>query len=184
MANPSAHAQGHHHYIAPVSLLVKVLVTLVILTVLTSVTGTADWVPGWMHVPLALAIATVKVTLVVLIFMGLKHDNRVNLLIFLLSGIFVSVFLIFTLFDTLFRGDLTNVDAMTISDRKLLEQQDSVRAAQYTNLRVAPGDYLLTDSAGAAPALSPDTAAAAGQAPNATGDAPGDVVQPGEEGRP
>lgn len=162
MANPTAHAEGHHHYVAPVSLLVKVLAWLVFFTVLTAVTGTADWIPGWMHVPLAIAIACVKVALVVLIFMGLKHDNRVNSLIFALSTTFVIIFLTFTLFDTLFRGDLSNVDSMTISDRQLRERADSIRAAQYTNLRVAPGDFLVSDSAAV------DTAAAAVVTPDTT----------------
>ncbi len=147
MDNARTHEEGHHHYIAPQSLLLKVLVVLIFFTVLTVVTGTADWIPGWMHVPLALGIASIKVTLVVLIFMGLKHDNRVNSLIFILSGIFVTIFLVFTLFDTAYRGDLTNVDTMTISDRQLLERADSLRAVQYINLRVAPGDFALTDSA-------------------------------------
>lgn len=163
MANSQPHAEGHHHYVAPVSLLTKVLGALIFLTVLTVVTGTADWIPGWMHVPLALAIATVKVAMVVMIFMGLKHDNRVNSLVFILSIVFVSIFLVFTLFDTAFRGDLTNVDPMTISDRAIIERADSARAAQYTNLRVAPGDFLVTDSAAvntaAADTVSSDTSA-------------------------
>lgn len=162
MANPTAHAEGHHHYIAPVSLLTKVFVALVLLTILTAVTGTADWIPGWMHIPLALGIACVKSVLVILIFMGLRHDNRVNGLIFILSVTFVGIFLTFTLFDVVYRGDLTNVDEMTISDRALVEREDSVRAAQYTNLRVAPGDFVVTDSAAvdtATPApVSADTA--------------------------
>ncbi len=173
MANPTAHGEGHHHYIAPVSQLVKILAWLVGLTVLTVVTGTANLGPlNFIHVPLALGIAAVKVTLVVLIFMGLKHDNRVNSLVFILSGIFVTVFLTFTLFDTVFRGDLTNVDPMTISNRRLVAAEDSTALTRYQNLRVAPGDYLLGDSTAAEKVASPDTAAAPGQG----GDAPGDTA--------
>lgn len=149
---------GHGHYITPARTLLRILLWLAGLTALTVWTGTADWIPGVLHVPLALLIATIKVYLVVSIFMGLKHDNRVNGLAFLVSIVFVLVFLTFTMFDVVFRGDLGNVNRETIRDERALTVQDSILAKRYEKLRVAPGD-----SAGAA---------------NAAAGAPADSVNP------
>lgn len=135
MTHSASHPAGHHddghhgHYVAPVSLLWKVFGALVFFTVLTVATGTADWIPGALHVPLALTIALVKVVLVAMIFMGLKHDNRVNTVILVLTTIFVIVFLGFTLFDVTQRGDLGNVDKYTASERAYMLKQDSLRTA-------------------------------------------------------
>ena len=178
MAHSDDHAHGH--YIAPTKLLVGVFLALVFFTVLTAITGKADWIPGWMHVPLALAIAAVKTGLVVAIFMGLRHDNRVNTVVFALGGIFVTVFLAFTLFDTVNRGDLGNVGQITVADREALLAEDTTLLARYRSLPVAPGDSARVDTTGAAPLDSaaadttsadgpsaPSTAAPAGAPPPA-----------------
>jgi len=104
------------HHITPIKTLVQVIVALAFLTVLTVVMAHVDL--GFMHVPMALLIAGIKATLVVLIFMGLRHDNRVNALIFAMGAIFVVVFLAFTLFDTAFRGDLPNTTKGTIMEQQ------------------------------------------------------------------
>jgi len=149
------HADGHHgHYVAPTSLLYKVFGALVFFTILTVATGTADWIPGALHVPIALTIALIKVVLVAMFFMGLKHDNRVNTVILTLTTFFVIVFLGFTLFDVTQRGDLGNVDRMTAADRAYLVQQDSIRYAQI------PAATLAADTTGA------DTTMASGAAPD------------------
>ena len=144
-------ADAHHgHHITPPRKLLSVLAILAGLTLLTVVTGKADWIPGFLHVPLALIIATIKVVFVVQIFMGLKYDNRVNGLAFVTSLVFVGVFMTFTLFDTMFRGDLGNVDSQTIRDEQALVAGDSLLLERYSTLLVTP-----TDSAtalGAAPA--------------------------------
>jgi len=54
--------------------------------------------------------------------MGLKYDNKVNLLVLLVGIMMVMVFIIFTLLDTAFRGDLGNVDSQTIEERNLQEE--------------------------------------------------------------
>jgi cytochrome c oxidase subunit 4 len=93
---------------------------LVVLTVLTVVTSRLDL--GSFNVPLAMIIAITKAMLVVTVFMAVKWDNKVNALVIGLSVVFVSIFLIFTLFDTAFRGDLSNVNPKTIMD---MEQAES-----------------------------------------------------------
>lgn len=108
-------ANAHHgHHITPMRTLIGVFAGLIVLTILTVITSRIDL--GILNVPLALTIAIGKASLVVMFFMALKWDNRVNGIVLLLGVLFVSIFLIFTLFDTAFRGDLSNVDDTTIMD--------------------------------------------------------------------
>jgi cytochrome c oxidase subunit 4 len=104
----------HGHHITPLRTLTGVFVGLVILTIVTVVSSRVSL--GALAVPVALVIAIGKASLVVVFFMALKWDNRVNGVVLALGVLFVSIFLIFTLFDTAFRGDLSNVDSTTISD--------------------------------------------------------------------
>ena len=107
-------AHGGHH-IVPQKVLITVFASLIALTVLTVLT--AKFVDiGAFNLPLALVIAGTKAMLVVVFFMALKYDSPINSLILGIGVVCVTVFLIFTLFDTAYRGDLPNVDAQTISD--------------------------------------------------------------------
>lgn len=149
MAQPaSSHDHGdarhndgaHSHHIIPVSVLAKVFGALIVLTVLTVIT--AEYVDlGPLNVPLALAIAGVKATLVVTFFMALRYDNRVNTMVFSVGSIFVVVFLVFTLLDTSYRGDLGNVDTQTIADQERQAEALRRREPDPADLRVAPSDF-------------------------------------------
>ena len=134
---------GHHgHHIIPLKTLFAVFGALVFLTIMTVIT--AKYVDiGIFNLPLALAIAGTKALLVVTIFMALKYDNKVNVLVLSIGGIFVVVFLVFTLFDTAFRGDLTNVETLPISDIEAVETELEARSYQINpeDLKVAPADY-------------------------------------------
>lgn len=112
-----AHAE---HHITPKKTLIQVFAALIVLTVITVVTAQVDL--GAFNVPLALLIASAKASLVILIFMALKYDNRVNSLVFLVGTLFVIIFLAFTLFDTLYRGDLSNTTEGTIQDEQRQEE--------------------------------------------------------------
>jgi len=96
---PHESADAHEHEIAhvmPLPVLLGVFGALMVLTVLTV---TATWVDlgGW-NLPLAMAIATVKATLVALYFMHLRYDAPFNGLMLLIGlacvGIFISIVLI------------------------------------------------------------------------------------------
>ena len=119
MAN--AHSDHHEHHIVPLKILWGVFGGLILLTIFTVFTAKQVDI-GPLNLPLAIAIAVTKASLVVTFFMALKWDNRVNLLIFSLGLVFVVVFLTFTMFDTAFRGDLTNVEAVPISDQERIDQ--------------------------------------------------------------
>ncbi|MFQ5568830.1 MAG: cytochrome C oxidase subunit IV family protein [Rhodothermales bacterium] len=110
----AAHQDKHHgHHIIPKKTLGLVFAALVVLTILTALTAQLDL--GSFNVPLALAIALTKASLVVAFFMALKYDNRVNVLVFSVGAIFVVVFLVFTLFDTAFRGSLNTMEPGVIA---------------------------------------------------------------------
>ncbi len=111
--------EAHSHHITPFRTLAIIFGALVVLTILTVLTAQVDL--GAFNVPLALAIATLKATLVVLFFMALKYDSKVNALILSIGVLFVTVFIVFTLFDTIFRGDTSNVEAVSISDQERID---------------------------------------------------------------
>lgn len=133
-------AQDGHH-IVPKTVLLQVFGGLIALTILT--VGAAYVPLGPLNVPVAIGIAVAKASLVVLFFMHLKYDNPVNALTFTIGTIFVVVFVGITLMDTVFRGDLSNVNAQTIEamqqeETQLQQRQDALPA---DSLRVAPADY-------------------------------------------
>jgi cytochrome c oxidase subunit IV len=111
---------AHSHHITPTRTLVAVFLGLVILTILTVVTSRME--TGPLHIPIAITIATFKAVLVVLFFMALKYDNRVNMLILSVGTLFVVVFLVFTLLDTMYRGDLPNTQSGTIMEQQRAEE--------------------------------------------------------------
>jgi cytochrome c oxidase subunit IV len=74
--------------------------TLGALLVLTVVTVGAAYVNfGSASIIIAMAIATVKASLVALFFMHLRHDNPLNAIIFVSSLIFLAIFLAFPMID-------------------------------------------------------------------------------------
>ncbi|MDA0873831.1 MAG: cytochrome C oxidase subunit IV family protein, partial [Bacteroidetes bacterium] len=111
-----SHDEHHGHHIVSVKTLVLVFLALVFLTVLTVVLAQFHF--GALEVPIAMTIALIKASLVVMIFMALKWDNRVNATVLAVGALFVLVFISFTLLDTEFRGDLSNTTEMTIMDQE------------------------------------------------------------------
>ena len=94
-------AQRH---ILPLNLYLAVGSGLLVLTVITVAVAQMDF--GQMNLLIAMGIAVVKATLVAMFFMHLKYDNRIYMLVFSGSLLFLGVFIIFTMFDTLRRGDI------------------------------------------------------------------------------
>lgn len=135
------HAGEHSHHITPFKTLAAVFGGLVFLTVFTVLSAQVDLGP--LNVPLALTIAGFKACLVVFFFMALKYDNKVNTLILAIGVLFVTVFIVFTLFDTAFRGDLSNVDSMTI-----MEQERAAEGLSATSPPVEAHDDSGTDASG------------------------------------
>ena len=89
--------QENHHHIIPIETYFKVFGALMFLTVLTVAVTYVDL--GFFNIYLAMFIAILKSTLVLLFFMHLYYDNKTNLLFFLGSIIFMIIFITFTYFD-------------------------------------------------------------------------------------
>ncbi|WP_022835327.1 cytochrome C oxidase subunit IV family protein [Salisaeta longa] len=135
-----AHAgDDHSHHIIPLKTLLSVFGGLIVLTILTVAVAQVDLGP--LNIPVAIGIAAAKATLVVMFFMALKYDKPVNTLTFVMSTVFVVVFLAITLMDTAFRGDLTNTTPTTIVQEEKRLKELEARDPGAENLKVAPADY-------------------------------------------
>jgi len=100
--------KDHGHVIVSLWTLRLVLIALLFFTLLT--VGAAQLeeliatlfhvnIPNWMNAGVALSIAVVKTSLVVLFFMQLKYDNPLNGMIFIFTVMTVAFFLGFTTLD-------------------------------------------------------------------------------------
>lgn len=87
---------GHHH-VSSITMFTTVLIALLFLTLLTVVVSRFDF--GGANMLIAMAIASVKASLVMLFFMHLKYDTAANKIYFLSSFLFLSLLFIFTLSD-------------------------------------------------------------------------------------
>ncbi len=98
--NAEAHA-AHGHSYKP---FIATLGALLVLTIITVVAAGFDFGAG--NVVIALGIATIKASLVALIFMHLAHDKAVNAVIAVSGFLFLSLMLLFCLLDINFRDPL------------------------------------------------------------------------------
>ena len=96
MMNASINGDTHVHVI-PVRTLLGVFGTLIALTAVT--VAAAELSLGDWDVAVAMGIATIKASLVALIFMHLKYDNAFHGLMLLFAVVFVALFLALTLLD-------------------------------------------------------------------------------------
>ena len=113
----------HTHHIIPLKTYFKVFGGLMLLTVLTVLAAKLDLTQflgdGPWNVILAMLIAIVKSSLVLLFFMHLYYDDRTNLMFFLGSILFLIVFITFTYFDIAFRNDARNPLIKDVSQQSL-----------------------------------------------------------------
>jgi cytochrome c oxidase subunit IV len=91
------HPHESHHHVSPVWQFTAVFVALLCLTILTYLVSFAGL--GSASLPVAMAVATVKASLVIAFFMHLFYEDRVYAFLFLSCFIFVAIFFTFTLFD-------------------------------------------------------------------------------------
>ncbi len=93
--SPASHGVGH---IVPIKTLVATGLALLVLTLITVWAAKIDL--GDLNIWIALAIAVLKASLVVLFFMHLKYDRPFNGIVFVTSVAFVALFISFALTDT------------------------------------------------------------------------------------
>jgi len=89
------HTEAHEH--GGPAIYTKTLLALLVLTAITVLAAGFDFGQG--NVVIALFIATIKASLVVLFFMGLRWDKPVNAIIALAGFLFLGIFLLFCLLD-------------------------------------------------------------------------------------
>ena len=94
----------HHHHILSDKAAFTVFGLLLLFTVITVGAAQVDF--GSFNFPIAMIIASIKASMVMLIFMNLKYDRKENAVIFLTSFLFLAIFLTFTATDLFFRGDV------------------------------------------------------------------------------
>jgi cytochrome c oxidase subunit 4 len=90
------------HIITPVRTYVAVFVALLILTYLTYLVATFDF--GWMNTPIALGIALLKASLVVIFFMGVRYNTPLTKVVVVTGFIWLFILFGLTLNDYLTRG--------------------------------------------------------------------------------
>jgi|SRR5688572_950701 cytochrome c oxidase subunit IV len=96
-----AHGHDEHHGLAhttPVKLLVGVLGALMFLTIVTVAVTSIDLGASG-NLIVAMVIATIKAALVVTFFMHLVWDKKLHLILFLISVLFLILFLSMTVTD-------------------------------------------------------------------------------------
>ncbi len=96
------HGHGHddgavHVHISSTQFYVGIFLALVCLTILTVKVSYYDF--GSANILIAMAIATMKASLVAVFFMHLAHDKKFNAITFVSAFVFLGVFIVFTYDD-------------------------------------------------------------------------------------
>lgn len=134
MSTTDAHehdGEHHEHHIIPLKVYLTVFGSLIALTIITVLTARVDL--GILNVPLAMTIAGFKCTLVVMYFMALKYDKKINVLVFSVGIMFVLIFMGITMLDTELRGYLADEKGVV-----LLEEEIKARELARRDSLVAP----------------------------------------------
>ena len=113
----------HTPHVLPLQTYFSVAAALLILT------GVTVWVAqydlGMINLEVAMLVAATKASLVALFFMHLKYDNKLYMVIFLTAILFLSAFIVFTMFDTMDRGLVDPEKAGPIDRNAVIYEQTS-----------------------------------------------------------
>ncbi|MEN9529837.1 MAG: hypothetical protein RI932_1710 [Pseudomonadota bacterium] len=113
---------GSEPHVLPLKTYFAVFGSLLVLTVLTVVVSVIG-LPPTLSIVVAMIVAAIKATLVVLWFMHLKFDDRFYSLIFIISLFFLVLFFVFTSMDVLSRGQVNPEESFFSQDGTLLRQE-------------------------------------------------------------
>ena len=101
MADIRAHDHAPHVHVTPIWVYLAVFGALCVGTILTVVAANVDL--GWANTPIALTIAGIKATLVILFFMHAIHSTRLTWIVIISSFLWLAVFFVLTFADVLTR---------------------------------------------------------------------------------
>lgn len=110
------------NHIIPLRTYLMVGGSLFVLTVITVLVSFINL--GGFNLVIAMLIATAKALLVALFFMHLLYDNKIFMTIFSIALIFVSVFIILTMFDTLTRSSVNEIEGKSIKQNAAMYDQN------------------------------------------------------------
>lgn len=108
-------------HILPLRLYLGIGLALLIMTVVTVAVAQVDL--GAFNLVVAMAIATVKGSLVVLYFMHLRYDSKVYAMLFVVTLLLLASFIVFTMFDTLNRDEIYDITGRPINDQAIIYNQ-------------------------------------------------------------
>lgn len=122
-AHADEHGHGHDHeedgavhaHISDWKFLWAIFGALIVLTVVTVAVSYVDL--GAANTAVAIAVATVKASLVATFFMHLRHDRPFNAIIFVSAFIFLGIFLFLTSEDLTTRTAVDRNNGSTVYDR-------------------------------------------------------------------
>lgn len=107
-----AAAGEHKPHVLPIHLYLGVWASLIVLTVITVWVSYHDY--GNLNIYVAMAVATVKASLVVLFFMHLKYDEPFNGIVFVGTLLCLGIFVALTMADFKDRGHVNPIVAREI----------------------------------------------------------------------
>ncbi|KAB2881029.1 hypothetical protein F9K33_02180 [bacterium] len=126
----------HQPHVLPVSTYLGVGAALLVLTAIT--VWVAQFHFGEWNLIVAMAVAVTKAILVALIFMHLLWDNKVYMVIFLSSILFLGIFIVLTMFDTLRRDDIYDYVEKPINPNAIIYQTDSTKTSAAPDSTAVP----------------------------------------------
>ena len=133
------------HHIIPLRTYLNVAMALLGLTVIT--VWVAQYDLGPVNLVVAMVIAVTKGTLVAMFFMHLKYTNKLYATVFIGALLMLAVFIVFTMFDTMSRGDIYAIKSGPINDRAVIYRQDSAASAPAdTTFEAPPADSTTLDT--------------------------------------
>ncbi len=104
-AELEVHSDGRvHAHVLGLKFYIAIFLALIAFTLLT--VGASNIHLGKFNLVVAVVIASMKASLVVLFFMHLRWDNKFNSMILVVSLMFIGVFFAYTLNDTEHRGEI------------------------------------------------------------------------------
>ena len=104
------------HHVLPDAMAIKIGLTLLVFTVITVAVAYIDM--GRWNLIVAMIVATIKASLVMLFFMGLKYDHKENSVIFGTSFLFLAIFFVLTGSDLFFRTEPARTEFKVASGGK------------------------------------------------------------------
>ena len=105
----------NHIHITPLKTYLVIYFTLLLMTLITLISVQFDF--GSFNIVIAMIIASFKATLVLLFFMHLLYDNKINLAFLVASVVFLAVFIVITAVDTNYRNTLYDIRAKVVEEQ-------------------------------------------------------------------